>query len=449
MKPVLLEFATGIEVKTGWVQNYSYVVPSTVSSMAIDGYTATNNYACIYSACAYGDTFYVTGLGGSGSKLWVWTKADGTIIDRADSNLNVTNLKLVAPKEAAYLLVNVDYRNDYSLLKGDTASDAVGLAKNGLAPYNATNLMTIWSKRSYTTGGITFDWIGPSTCHIHGTTTQATAVGCVIWGSSAGFPPYVQTGKRYVARKSTSREDIWFRIRSYSDQGTIIRERMVPNSYAEIVVPENTANLNILIAVNLGASGVNIDETVSFEFLSEWPTSFETDRLAFDNRYNIIAPLVGSYGTSSGGCTFAWSGTECTISGNITSSDGMSYISLVSREDIRLPYMLEPGSTVFVEETISPAFIGARFYDENNTAIGANIYAGVSGDTITVPINAKRVWLYVGVAQTSGYDGTTFTCRPNLYRKNGPIIPPPRVSGTYNLRCTVSNGVPTYSWVSV
>lgn len=128
-----LKSAVNISIAS-WTLGQSYNTPSSVTTKLPSDTTATTGYACAYMACSQGDVFYMTGKGGSGSKLWVWTKNDGTIINRAASNVVETKLKLVAPANAAYLLSSVDTSQTYSLVKGDTVNGRIETAKT-LATY--------------------------------------------------------------------------------------------------------------------------------------------------------------------------------------------------------------------------------------------------------------------------------------------------------------------------
>lgn len=113
-----------------WTTGQSYNTPSSVTTKLPTDTTPTTGYACTYMPCAFGDVFYLTGKGGSGSKLWVWTKSDGAIISRAESNATGANLKLTAPPNSAYLLASVDMSQPYSLVKGDTVDGRIATAKN-------------------------------------------------------------------------------------------------------------------------------------------------------------------------------------------------------------------------------------------------------------------------------------------------------------------------------
>lgn len=115
--------AANIEFASGWHVGYAYNTPSSVKQIMPGEYVATNNFACVAMPCERGDVFYITGVGGSGAKLWVWITSAGNIIDRSASNLNVENLKVTAPASAAYLLVNVDTHYGYQCVKGKSVND--------------------------------------------------------------------------------------------------------------------------------------------------------------------------------------------------------------------------------------------------------------------------------------------------------------------------------------
>ena len=106
-----------------WTDGKAYNTPSSVSSCAVDNITTVATYSCTYMDCSPGDTFWLTGTGGSGSKLWVWTRDDNSIISRAASNATGSSLKLTAPSEAAHLLCSVVTANAHELIKGASIDD--------------------------------------------------------------------------------------------------------------------------------------------------------------------------------------------------------------------------------------------------------------------------------------------------------------------------------------
>ena len=127
-----LKNALEFEVNTAipvWAMDQSYNTPSSVTSKLPTDLTPTAGYACTYLACTAGDVFYITGHGGSGSKLWNWTQSDGTIISRSNSNAVLNNSKLTAPANSAYLLVSVDTAYDYSLIKSAPVNERIDITK--------------------------------------------------------------------------------------------------------------------------------------------------------------------------------------------------------------------------------------------------------------------------------------------------------------------------------
>lgn len=112
-----------------WIMDQAYNTPLSVTSKLPNDLTPTVGYACTYLACTAGDVFYITGHGGSGSKLWNWTQSDGTIISRAGSSAVLNNAKLTAPANSAYLLVSVDTAYDYFLIKGAPVNERIDTAK--------------------------------------------------------------------------------------------------------------------------------------------------------------------------------------------------------------------------------------------------------------------------------------------------------------------------------
>lgn len=111
-----------------WRIGKSYNLTSTYTNVATDAYIDTNNYACCSVNCTPNDTFYLTGTGGSGSKLWAWTDASNNIISRAASNLAYNDEKMIAPANAAHLLVNIQTANPYKLLVGEKTKNVLSTA---------------------------------------------------------------------------------------------------------------------------------------------------------------------------------------------------------------------------------------------------------------------------------------------------------------------------------
>ena len=131
-----------------WTDGMSYLTPSATSSMQTNGMTATNGFSCGYLPCATGDTFYLTGTGGSGAKLWVWTKLNGTIISRAASNATENNLELIAPYDAAYLLYNSETSSTHYIIKGTNINQRI-------SALNFKNLQDLYKVETGTEYGTT------------------------------------------------------------------------------------------------------------------------------------------------------------------------------------------------------------------------------------------------------------------------------------------------------
>ena len=131
--------SSAVNVVGTWKDGYSYLTPNAVTNMSTSGETATTGYSCGYMSCVPGDVFYLTGVGGSGAKLWVWTKENGDIISRANSSVSDTDLKLTAPVEAAYLLYNSETSPTHFIIK--TANIGVGQWIDGYI-YNTSTTIT-------------------------------------------------------------------------------------------------------------------------------------------------------------------------------------------------------------------------------------------------------------------------------------------------------------------
>ena len=127
-------------ILTNWIDGCYYNGASSVTNIKpTDEKTITNAYSCMVVDCFADDVFYLTGKGGSGAKLWLWTKNNGDVISRAVSNAVADNLRLTPPNDAQYLYVAVNNGQPYSLTKvksvneriADTIGDFLGAEKIG------------------------------------------------------------------------------------------------------------------------------------------------------------------------------------------------------------------------------------------------------------------------------------------------------------------------------
>ena len=76
------------------------------STADINSPTANPNYRYSVTPCTSGDIFTVNAKGASLGRAWAFIQSDGTVIQRADDSVTVTNLILKAPANSAYLIVN-------------------------------------------------------------------------------------------------------------------------------------------------------------------------------------------------------------------------------------------------------------------------------------------------------------------------------------------------------
>lgn len=69
--------------------------------------TINNKWACV--PCSPGDTFTINGKGGSANRLFSWLDSDKALISKSGINAIVNNLVIIAPEDAAYLVINSEY----------------------------------------------------------------------------------------------------------------------------------------------------------------------------------------------------------------------------------------------------------------------------------------------------------------------------------------------------
>lgn len=102
-----LNLATGVEKINLADKQYVNLTGTTVTMS--DGQPAmqsTNNFNCAVLPCTEGDVFTISGTGGSSARLWGFVDESGSIISKADSNVEESEKELSAPVGAAWLILN-------------------------------------------------------------------------------------------------------------------------------------------------------------------------------------------------------------------------------------------------------------------------------------------------------------------------------------------------------
>lgn len=98
-----------------WVKG-KYINTGT-NPVNINSPTSSASYNYVVVSCSAHDIFVITGVGGSGAKLWCFIDGSGNRITVSDSDANLSNVALIAPTGAVYLVVNVKNASPYSLYK--------------------------------------------------------------------------------------------------------------------------------------------------------------------------------------------------------------------------------------------------------------------------------------------------------------------------------------------
>ena len=108
-----------------WMDGKYYNGISSITNVLPTDTTDYPIYSCTFLPVSAGDKVKITGTGGSAPKLWIWTKEDGTIISRSNSNITLTDEVLTAPNGAAWILSSSLMAKPHSLIKGGTVDDRV------------------------------------------------------------------------------------------------------------------------------------------------------------------------------------------------------------------------------------------------------------------------------------------------------------------------------------
>ena len=97
----------GNAILMNWSANHQYIKTNIESGININSpITTASNVRYIVAPCVEGDIFTVTATGGEASRAWAFITSDGDRIKVSDGSVAVTDIILIAPANAAYLIVN-------------------------------------------------------------------------------------------------------------------------------------------------------------------------------------------------------------------------------------------------------------------------------------------------------------------------------------------------------
>ena len=146
------DFNEGIETITGnkilyWTQSAFY--DTSADTVNISAPTAASAWRYIVQSCSVGDTFCISGKGGTNPRLWAFIDASGNVLTRDNINFLIQEKVIItAPANSAYLICNdssfTTIRSVYNIPLIDTVKDnAINISNNHnsiehLAVYNAS-----------------------------------------------------------------------------------------------------------------------------------------------------------------------------------------------------------------------------------------------------------------------------------------------------------------------
>jgi len=252
-----------IDILDAWIDGYYYSGASSITNIKPDDEKkASDNFSCMVVECFADDVFYLTGQGGSGAKLWLWTKSNGDVISRATSNTVGDNLELTPPNDAAYLYVACSNTKVHELKKGKTTNDRIN---NVLSDFAGAEKVESWVRYKYiATNGQTVDVSNP---------TDGYANSYVILQCAEG-DIFIITGKGGSGARLWCFADSSYNVISRAD-----------SSYSAIcesvVAPENSAYLI-----------VNVNHYRYYALYKRGANSFETTlNKRVSNIENVVSTL--------------------------------------------------------------------------------------------------------------------------------------------------------------
>ena len=118
------------------------------------------------------------------------------------------------------------------------------------------------------------------------------------------------------------------------------------------------------------------------------------------NGYDVLAQGTRENGTHNG-ITFTWNDNECDINGTLAAGQSSAYQTIYYSTN-SLPYMVKPGGTLRIKQSIDPAWLGVRFH--NGTAWGAWVYrSNTTNAGIVVPDDAVGINVIFGVSASQDH----------------------------------------------
>lgn len=104
-------------------------------------------FDCVVVDCKKGDEFVITGKGGGSPRLWAFigTEVDGVrpVISNSTSTITEKEALIMAPDNSEKLVVNVDNRNEYKLIKGSKIRHEISTIKKEIFTSNEKIEVTI------------------------------------------------------------------------------------------------------------------------------------------------------------------------------------------------------------------------------------------------------------------------------------------------------------------
>ena len=125
-----------IEITDGWFGGGYY----DVSGLTVDITTpvSASSMNAIVKECIEGEIFKVSGKGGNAGRLWAFADTGKNILTKELAGITTTNKQLIAPKNAAYIIVNTNNTTSQNVIKNTVAEKPINETKNETKIENET-----------------------------------------------------------------------------------------------------------------------------------------------------------------------------------------------------------------------------------------------------------------------------------------------------------------------
>lgn len=336
-------------------------------------------YGVGIESCVQGDKFVVSGTGGGSTRLWGFINSSGEILSVSDAAITESNLELIAPEDAAFIIIHDNsgqksYKYTYTI----ALNDVVRENSETITEDNSVDIIKNLSKTSQKVNGVDYYWAGDS-CRVKGTASAQSHN--YLWKYTDGLPDGIEPGGKYclyIEKTGTVANVrlIWLLTNSTK----IYREY---DESALITVPTSVTGVSIAIHVNQGATANEIVSAKIIKMAPDTRYAFEKlEELHYYIQHDCLPDFANYANGTSKSVTFTWDDDlNCTVNG--TATGGIAFNRLYSYEN-PLPTSIIPGNEYAL-----------KFVTSEEDTVRCKIYIKRSDDSVTNTVYYSSTNIFV------------------------------------------------------